>query len=39
MSDIATPQEIEYLYYYLGRILFRSIENPNATIEEIMNMV
>lgn len=39
MTEIATPQEIEYLYYYLGRVLFRSVENPNATIQEIMDMV
>ncbi|MCH5212656.1 MAG: peptide synthetase [Oscillospiraceae bacterium] len=38
-SDVATPHEIEFLYYYLGRVIFRSIENPNATIEEIMDMV
>ena len=39
MSEVATPQEVEFMYYYLGRILFRSIENPNATIQEIMDMV
>lgn len=39
MNDVATPQEIESLYYFLGRILFRSIENPNATIAEINAMV
>lgn len=39
MTELASPQEIEFLYYYLGRILFRSIENPNATIAEIMDMV
>ena len=38
-SDVATPQEIEFLYYYLGRVIFRSIENPNATVREIMDMV
>ncbi len=38
-SDVATPKEIEFLYYYLGRVLFRSIENPNATVQEIMDMV
>ncbi|MGN1115803.1 MAG: peptide synthetase, partial [Candidatus Ornithomonoglobus sp.] len=39
MTELATSKEIEFLYYYLGRILFRSIENPNATIQEIMDMV
>lgn len=39
MSELADPKEIEFLYYYLGRILFRSIENPNAEIAEIMDMV
>lgn len=38
-SEIATPEEIEYLYYYLGRVLFRSIENPEKTVQEIMDMV
>lgn len=39
MTELATPQEIEFLYYYIGRVLFRSIENPNSTIQEIMDMV
>lgn len=38
-TAVATPKEIEFLYYYLGRVLFRSIENPNKTIDEIMDMV
>ena len=37
--ESATPQEIEFLYYYTGRVLFRSIENPDKTIKEIMDMV
>ncbi|MBQ3936937.1 MAG: peptide synthetase, partial [Ruminococcus sp.] len=37
--ESATPEEIEFLYYYTGRVLFRSIENPNKTIKEIMDMV
>ena len=37
--ESATPQEIEFLYYYTGRVLFRSIENPDKTIQDIMNMV
>lgn len=38
-TSVATPKEIEFLYYYLGRVLFRSIENPEKTIDEIMDMV
>lgn len=38
-TDFATEKEIEFFYYYLGRVLFRSIENPEKTIEEIMGMV
>lgn len=38
-TDLATPKEIEFLYYYLGRVLFRSIENPDKTVAEIMDMV
>lgn len=38
-TDFAGEKEIEFLYYYLGRVLFRSIENPNKTVEEIMDMV
>lgn len=38
-TALATPKEIEFLYYYLGRVLFRSIENPDKTINEIMDMV
>lgn len=37
-TDSATPEEIEYLYYYTGRVLFRSIENPDKTVQEIMDM-
>jgi len=38
-KDSATPEEIEFLYYFTGRVLFRSIENPDKTIQEIMDMV
>ena len=37
-TEIATPPEIEFLYYFTGRILFRSIENPNKTVLEIIDM-
>ena len=38
-KESATPEEIEFLYYFVGRVLFRSIENPDKTIKEIMDMV
>ncbi len=38
-TDLASEKEIEFLYYYLGRVLFRSIENPDKTVAEIMDMV
>jgi len=34
-----TEQEMEYLYYYLCRVLFRGIENKNRTIGEILEMI
>lgn len=37
-SELVTPHEIEFLYYYTGRVLFRSIENPDKTIQEIIDM-
>ena len=37
--ESATPEEVEFLYYYTGRVLFRSIENPDKTLKEIMTMV
>jgi hypothetical protein len=37
-TDCATPEEIEFLYYFTGRVLFRSIENPDKTLKEIIDM-
>lgn len=37
-KDSATPEEIEFLYYFTGRVLFRSIENPDKTVQEIIDM-
>lgn len=34
-----TREELEYFYYYLCRIMFKGIENPNLTIGEIMKLV
>ena len=31
--------DLEYFYYYLCRIMFKGIENPDMTIGEIMNLV
>lgn len=31
--------QLEYMYYYLCRIMFRGIENPNLTIGEIIKLV
>lgn len=36
----AVPKEkLEYLYYYLCRIMFKGVENPNLTIGEIIRLV
>ena len=34
-----TDYEMEYLYYYLCRILFRGIEDKNRTVGEILEMI
>lgn len=34
-----TRDKLEYMYYYLCRIMFRGIENPNLTVGEIIKMV
>jgi hypothetical protein len=31
--------DMEVLYYYMMRIMFRGIEDPNRTVGEIMDMV
>jgi hypothetical protein len=38
-KDAVTDYEMEYLYYYLCRVLFRGIENSNRTIGEILEMI
>lgn len=36
----AVPREkLEYLYYYLCRIMFKGVENPDLTIGEIIRLV
>ena len=32
-------QELEHFYYYLCKIIFKGIENPNLSIDEIMKLV
>lgn len=39
VKDAVTDYEMEYLYYYLCRVLFRGIENGNRTIGEILEMI
>lgn len=34
-----SKEELEYLYYYLCKIMFKGIENPNMSIVDIMNLV
>jgi len=38
-KDAVTEYEMEYLYYYLCRVLFRGIENHSRTIGEILDMI
>ncbi len=38
-KDAVTEYEMEYLYYYLCRVLFRGIENHERTIGEILDMI
>lgn len=38
-KDAVTDYEMEYLYYYLCRVLFRGIENSSRTIGEILDMI
>lgn len=36
---VVSPQEMEYFYYYLCRVMFRGIENKERTIGEILEMI
>ena len=38
-TKAVTREQLEYLYYYLCRIVFRGIENPDQTIADIINAV
>ncbi len=37
--DVVSDSEMEYLYYYLCRVLFRGIEDKNRTVGEILEMI
>lgn len=38
-KDAVTDSEMEYLYYYLCRAIFRGVENCDRTIGEILEMI
>lgn len=38
-KDVVSEHEMEYLYYYLCRVLFRGIEDKNRTVGEILEMI
>lgn len=38
-KDAVTEYEMEYLYYYLCRVLFRGIEDKNRTVGEILELI
>ena len=38
-GDVVTQHEMEYLYYYLCRVLFRGIEDKDRTVGEILEMI
>lgn len=38
-TGVVTPEKLEYVYYYLCRIMFRGIEDSSRTVGEIIEMV
>lgn len=38
-TGVVTPEVLEYVYYYLCRILFKGIDNPDMTVGEIIETV
>lgn len=38
-KDVVSQQEMEFLYYYYCRVLFRGIEDKSRTIGEILDMI
>lgn len=38
-TGVVTPEKLEYIYYYLCRIIFRGVEDRERTVGEIIDMV
>ena len=38
-TGVVTPEKLEYIYYYLCRIIFRGVEDPERPVGEIIEMV
>lgn len=38
-KDVVSEYEMEYLYYYLCRVLFRGIEDKDRTVGKILEMI
>lgn len=38
-TGVVTPEKLEYIYYYLCRILFKGVENPELTVGEVIDAV
>lgn len=38
-TGVVTREKLEYIYYYLCRIIFRGVEDPERTVGEVMEMV
>lgn len=38
-TGVVTPEKLECIYYYLCRIIFRGVEDPERTVGEIIEMV
>ncbi len=37
--EAVSREQLEYLYYYLCKIMFKGIENPDLTVGDIINLV
>ena len=38
-TGVVTPEKLEYIYYYLCRIIFRGVEDPDRTVGQVIDMV
>lgn len=38
-TGVVTYEQLEYMYYYICRLLFKGVENPEITIEELIKSV